>query len=146
AINDTEEIVVKPLGKQLKGLAAFAGATIMGDGRVALILDVLSLAQHARVVSDVRGRRTADPLADRLDAARAGDAQALLLFRVGQQQMAMRLSMVARLEEFPQSAIERAGDQDVVQYRGDIMPLVNLRGYFDASRTAETPAADAMRH
>ena len=41
AINDTEEIVVKPLGKQLKGIPSFAGATIMGDGRVALILDVL---------------------------------------------------------------------------------------------------------
>ena len=40
-INDTEEIVVKPLGKQLKGITTFAGATIMGDGQVALILDVL---------------------------------------------------------------------------------------------------------
>ena len=44
-INDTEEIVVKPLGKQLKGITCFAGATIMGDGKVALILDVLGLAQ-----------------------------------------------------------------------------------------------------
>ena len=42
-INDTQEIVVKPLSKQLKGLSVFAGATIMGDGRVALILDVLGL-------------------------------------------------------------------------------------------------------
>ena len=39
-INDTEEIVVKPLGKQLKGIRTFAGSAIMGDGRVALILDV----------------------------------------------------------------------------------------------------------
>ncbi len=55
-INDTEEIVVKPLGKQLKGVASFAGATIMGDGRVALILDVLGLAQRANVVTEVRDR------------------------------------------------------------------------------------------
>ena len=46
-INDTEEIVVKPLGKQLKGIPVFAGATIMGDGRVALILDVLGIARAA---------------------------------------------------------------------------------------------------
>ena len=46
-INDTEEIVVKPLGKQLKGVSVFAGATIMGDGQVALILDVLGIAQRA---------------------------------------------------------------------------------------------------
>ena len=48
AIHDTEEIVVKPLQKQLKGVAAFAGATIMGDGRVALILDVHSLVRRTR--------------------------------------------------------------------------------------------------
>ena len=56
-INDTEEIVVKPLGKQLKGIPTFAGATIMGDGQVALILDVLGLAQRANVVSEIRDRR-----------------------------------------------------------------------------------------
>ena len=54
-INDTEEIVVKPLGKQLKGTSLFAGATIMGDGHVCLILDVAGIAQHAGVVSCDRG-------------------------------------------------------------------------------------------
>ena len=52
-INDTEEIVVKPLSKQLKSVSCFAGATIMGDGQVALILDVLGLAQMTRVVSEL---------------------------------------------------------------------------------------------
>src|SRR5271165_3795881 len=50
-INDTEEIVVKPLRKQLKTVKVFAGSSIMGDGRVALILDVLGLAQRAGVLS-----------------------------------------------------------------------------------------------
>ena len=58
-INDTEEIVVKPLGKQLKTVSCFAGATIMGDGHVALILDVLGLAQMTRVVSDLREQNVA---------------------------------------------------------------------------------------
>jgi two-component system chemotaxis sensor kinase CheA len=49
-INDTEEIVVKPLRKQLKSVKTFAGSSIMGDGKVALILDVLGLAQRAGVV------------------------------------------------------------------------------------------------
>ena len=68
AINDTEEIVVKPLSKHLKGIPLFAGATIMGDGRVSLILDVLGLAQRAGVVSEARrqagrtgGRRWPEP-------------------------------------------------------------------------------------
>ena len=49
SINDTQEVVVKPLGKQLKGLTLYAGATIMGDGRVALILDVLGIGQRSGV-------------------------------------------------------------------------------------------------
>ena len=52
-INDTEEIVVKPLSKQLKTINTYAGATIMGDGEVALILDVLGLAQRANVVNEI---------------------------------------------------------------------------------------------
>ncbi|MGB2834008.1 MAG: chemotaxis protein CheA, partial [Candidatus Sulfotelmatobacter sp.] len=58
-INDTEEIVVKPLGKQLKGVNTFAGATIMGDGKVALILDALGLAQKANVISELQDRAMA---------------------------------------------------------------------------------------
>src|SRR5208282_975531 len=53
-INDTQEIVVKPLGKQLKGLTEYAGATIMGDGRVALILDVLGIGLRSGVLAESR--------------------------------------------------------------------------------------------
>ncbi len=124
-INDTEEIVVKPLGKQLKGISAFAGATIMGDGRVALILDVLGIAQKSAVVSEARVRGQAEAA----DATRmqGDDKQMLLLFRLGEgRRMAIPLSMVARLEEFPQSAIERAGRHQVVQYRDRLLPLLRL--------------------
>ena len=125
AINDTEEIVVKPLGKQLKGIACFAGATIMGDGRVALILDVVGLAQQAKVVSDTRDRAAAE------NAARApadGERpQTLLIFNVGaDRRMAIPLSLAARLEEFPAARIERAGAHEVVQYRGRILPLIRV--------------------
>lgn len=123
-INDTEEIVVKPLGKQLKGIACFAGATIMGDGRVALIIDVLGLAQHANVISEVRDRAHADK---NKAADRTEDRQALLLFDIGKDtRMAIPLSVVARLEEFPKDAVERSGGQEVVQYRGQILPLIDV--------------------
>jgi two-component system chemotaxis sensor kinase CheA len=68
-INDTEEIVVKPLGKQLKGLACFAGATIMGDGQVALILDVLGIAQMANVVAELRSRAVNERTAKNAESA-----------------------------------------------------------------------------
>src|SRR5579863_63750 len=126
-INDTEEIVVKPLGKQLKRINVYAGATIMGDGRVALILDVLGLAQRADVLGEVRDRAvTAD---DARPAASAETAltSAVLLFSYGQRgRMAVDLGLVARLEEFPSDAIEWAAGQEVVQYRGQIMPLVRV--------------------
>ncbi len=124
-INDTEEIVVKPLGKQLKGISAFAGATIMGDGRVALILDVLGIAQKSAVVSEARVRGQAE-VVDTLRAA-GDEKQMLLLFRLGEdRRMAIPLSMVARLEEFPRSAVERAGAHQVVQYRDRLLPLLRL--------------------
>ena len=123
AIHDTEEIVVKPLQKQIKGTSAFAGATIMGDGKVALILDVLGLAQKAKVVTGVRERG----MSEKAVATDAVAKETVLLFgtRTGDR-MAVPLSHVARLEEFPRSALERVGNRYVVQYRGQILPLLDV--------------------
>jgi two-component system chemotaxis sensor kinase CheA len=124
-IHDTEEIVVKPLGRMLKGISTFAGATIMGDGKVALILDVLGIAQRANVVSGVRDRALMDSAEESQE--RSGDLQTFLVCEVGKdRRVAMPLSLVARLEEFEASKVETTGEQDVVQYRGEIMPLVRL--------------------
>jgi two-component system chemotaxis sensor kinase CheA len=124
-INDTEEIVVKPLRKQLKTVKTFAGSSIMGDGKVALILDVLGLAQRASVVSEARERSVAEKSANSISAA--GEKQTFLLFAgLGDSRMAIPLSTLARLEEFPISQVEMSGSQWVTQYRGQILPLVRL--------------------
>jgi two-component system chemotaxis sensor kinase CheA len=124
-VTDTEEIVVKPLGRQLKGIPTFAGATIMGDGRLALILDVLGLAQRAKVVTEGR-ERGAVTTGENADSS-AVDTQALVVLRVGSDgRVALPLARVARLEEFPRHLVERGSGQDVVQYRGEIMPLVDV--------------------
>jgi two-component system, chemotaxis family, sensor kinase CheA len=128
-ISDTEEIVVKPLGEQLKGLAAFSGATIMGDGRLALILDVMGLAQKARVIAEHSEKTLA---VEHSAQVLEGDRQTLLIFGLeDDDRMAIPLSEVARLEEFKRSDVEQSGDQDVVQYRGEIMPLIYLNKYFN---------------
>jgi len=132
AIHDTEEIVVKPLQKQLKGVNVFAGATIMGDGRVALILDVLGIAQRANVVTGARVRALTEQNAQTSDAA-SNAKQSLLLFSIRDGgRMAIPLSIVARLEEFPFGSLERTGDQFVVQYRGEILPLVDVARQLNA--------------
>jgi two-component system, chemotaxis family, sensor kinase CheA len=132
-INDTQEIVVKPLGKQLKGLTLYAGATIMGDGRVALILDVLGIGQRSGVLTELLEQTRASGQQRTLPEI---VQQRLLLFRAGSfTRLALPLSLVARLEEFPRSAIERAGGGDVVQYRDRILPLVSLRRVLEPHAT-----------
>ena len=127
-VRDTEEIVVKPLGRELKSVTVFAGATIMGDGRVALILDVVGLAQHSRVLSRIRERApTGGKQAAAAEGASVEQKQALLLFGVGENTtMALPLELVSRLEEFPRERLERVSSRLVVQYRGEILPLVDL--------------------
>ena len=130
-INDTQEIVVKPLGKQFKGITCYAGATIMGDGRVAIILDVPGLAQRVHLVSDepqdvIAGDKTESQV------QQASLKTLLLCQGPNNRNLAIPLSGVARLEQFRRNAIERAGDQDVIQYRHQILPLIYLSTIFAA--------------
>ena len=71
-LHDTVEIVVKPLGRHLKGLHDYAGATILGDGRVAVILDVAGLAARARLSA---GKVDAAPATGRVATAAAQRAK-----------------------------------------------------------------------
>lgn len=142
AVRDTEEIVVKPLQKQLKSVSLFAGATIMGDGSVALVVDVLGLAQRA-------GLDLASGLDSMTDAApvtqnAASDAEQMLLFvsRAGGQ-MAVPLSRVDRLEEISTNQIEKLGDADVIQYRETILPLIDVSRELQKTQTS-SPGSKPM--
>jgi two-component system chemotaxis sensor kinase CheA len=122
-IHDTEEIVVKPLSQQLKSIRLYAGATVMGDGRVALILDVLGIAQLAGLIAE-RERKIVE---DTAQPDALGDQHACLLVQAGSsRRLAIPLAMVARLEEIVPRDIERADEQQVLQYRGQILPLIHV--------------------
>jgi two-component system, chemotaxis family, sensor kinase CheA len=140
-VNDTEEIVVKPLSPQLKGIPAFSGCTIMGDGQVALILDVLGLAQRAHVVSELQEQHGSGDSSVRTGDV-SGETETLLVLQVGDDgRTAIPLSMVDRLEEFKRSAVEHTAGRDVVQYRGTILPLVDIGatlGYLPSSMVSDT--------
>jgi two-component system, chemotaxis family, sensor kinase CheA len=124
-IRDTEEIVVKPLGRRLKGIKTFAGATIMGDGKVALILDVLGLAQRAGVISEQQDHALAE--VDPESQETTSKKQTFLVFAgPDDARMALPLGALARLEVFPASLVEKSGTQSVIQYRGHILPLIHL--------------------
>ena len=126
SICDSQEIVVKPMGHQLKPLDCYAGATIMGDGRIALILDISGIASRAGMVES----RQAAALTSGTDRASntMAASRLLLLFRAGEfHRLAVPLSRVARLEKIAAASVERASGRPVVQYRDHILPLLDLR-------------------
>jgi two-component system chemotaxis sensor kinase CheA len=122
-ISDSQEIVVKPLGQQLKGLNCYAGATIMGDGGIALILDIMGLGLRSGVVQPSGRQGRSSGRTD--ESAAIEDCLPLLLVRAGGlERLAIPLSRVARLERIPIERLERAAGRSVVQYRGRILPLI----------------------
>lgn len=129
-IEDTQDIVVKPLSKQLKTLSMFAGATILGDGTVALILETLGLARYA-------GVQQQSQIASTTPEVEANDRQ-LILIILGPQnsRMGIPLTQSTRLEMLPSAQIEQVGQQYLMQYRDRIVSLIDLQSVF----TGETCA------
>ena len=123
SVLETEDIVVKPMSSRLRQIPVFSGNTILGDGSVALILDPNGVAQASGTTEAPR------PVAD---AASEDDAQApqappesLLVFRAGSPQpKAVPLSLITRLEMIDAGRIEVSSGRPLLQYRGQLMPLV----------------------
>ncbi|HYA40327.1 MAG TPA: chemotaxis protein CheW [Syntrophobacteraceae bacterium] len=126
SFQNTEEIVVKPLGRHLKGLQEYAGATIMGDGKVALILDVSGLATRADL-RPLSGSARAMELMEEAEKERLQDTLSLLLFHNAPEEVfAMPLDSVLRIEKISAPQIETVGGRRTMQYRGASLPLVTL--------------------
>lgn len=119
-VDDTEEIVVKPVASPLRHLTLFSGNTILGDGAVIMILDPGGLARTVGLESSSR------KIVEKAAASKAVSRLPMLLFKAGGGTKAVPLDAVARLELIRRSDIEQASGSSVVQYRGALMPLVAL--------------------
>ncbi|WP_051148591.1 chemotaxis protein CheW [Desulfospira joergensenii] len=127
---ETEEVVVKSMGRHLGETSVYAGATIMGDGKVSLILDVLGLARTAGL------SRVSEAVQVLKSTGQAGEGDgagvSLLTFRNGQKDhFAVPLDLVRRIERIQFSNIEDIGDRKVVQYRGGSLQLFELSQILD---------------
>jgi two-component system, chemotaxis family, sensor kinase CheA len=123
AVFHTEEIVVKPMSSKLRHSPLFAGNTILGDGSVIMIIEPNGIAHSIGNVVIERDAAAAEPGADRRDDA-AG-IESMLVFRAGSPQpRAVLLSLVTRLEEIDVRKIESSNGRSLVQYRGQLMPLI----------------------
>ena len=122
-VERTEEIVVKALHPTLGVIPHLAGATVMGDGRVAIILDVLGITSDIGLT--VQELKQASELIQQPRVEQR--ANHMLIFRLASgRELAMPLSEIDRLEDIPQDSIEQTEQMQAVQYRGQIMPLLPL--------------------
>ncbi len=134
SISDSEEIVVKPLGQHLKHIRTFAGTTLMGDGRVALILDVMGITSSMSMAREEHLQK-----ASLVTEKGAGEErQFLLLCTVADDEFfALPLALVNRLDKISASSIELVGGKEVVQYRGHSMQVIRLENYLPISPLPE---------
>ncbi len=135
-LHDSEEIVVKPLGRHMRKCSCLAGATILGDGQAALILDPAGIAAFSKLRAPEEDSR--DTANGRATAAK-GDVQNLLLFRNDpSEQFAIPMHLVARLERVRSAQIDSVGGSKVLQYRGGSLPLLSLEELISARPMPES--------
>ncbi|MBK8249683.1 MAG: chemotaxis protein CheA [Gemmatimonadetes bacterium] len=121
-VYDTQEIVVKPMGRLVKHVTVYSGCTILGDGRVIMILDPAGIAATAMPSGQSERTREGETHAA---AAGAGERESVLLFDAGFAALqAVPLRQVARLEEFTSAQLEEADGRLLVQYRGALLPVI----------------------
>jgi len=123
---DPEEIVVKPLAAVLREIGYYAGATILGNGEMALILNPGAIAQHANVGF------TGEFEQSQADVRQAGQRDYLIVATEGRR-AALPLETVVRIERIPQSRIERAGSRPVLRFEGTLLPLDDAAGFLAGS-------------
>lgn len=132
-----EEIVVKALANRLKQIGMYSGATVLGDGGVALILDLQAIARKV-LTSDAADLARAYAQDTTESAA---TVEQMLVVGAGDRRVAIPLSAVTRLERIRADTIEQVGSREVLQYRGALLPLVRLDQLLGA---AGGPPADEL--
>jgi two-component system chemotaxis sensor kinase CheA len=133
-VSDTEEIVVKPLGRHFQGIASYSGATLLGQGEVALILDPAGLAA-GRLPPETETAR-----GQNVDH-HAPTAERVLLFRDGGiETFALHVANIGRIEKVPASRVERIGGHDYLrQANGPTLRLIRLTEHLPVAPGAPLP-------
>ncbi len=130
ALHDSEEIVVKPLGRHMKSCECLAGATILGDGSVALILDVAGIASHMQLAAP---ERTEEDARQSEQQQFDDERQSVLLFTYDPtERFGVPMELISRIERIRRQQIDSVGGQEVLQYRGASLPILSLENLIQA--------------
>ena len=137
-LHDSEEIVVKPLGRHLKSCRCLAGATVLGDGRVALILDIAGIAAYSQLAKANGGTND-------VEAASSADEQethpALLFTNDPNEYFAIPMAVIKRIERVRSNQVEEIGGKEFLAYKQTSLPLISLERHL---RVKPRPAADRL--
>ena len=122
-----QDIVIKPLGELLRDMSNFAGATIMGNGEVALILDIDGIARKSGLVE----RLQANPIRqEELYVPVVEEMISVLLFEIpGLNKIALPLDSIDHIIKLDPSQIQQNGNREVVYFNEQLMDLVRLDHY-----------------
>jgi two-component system chemotaxis sensor kinase CheA len=131
---DPEEIVVKPLSAVLKQIGCYSGATVLGNGNLALILDPGALANKA---GEVQSSEEEQKQVQTVDEFAENIAAEFLLVEAGGRQAAIPLSDVLRIERLPRKRIEYLGHRPVLNFNGNILPVEDQAGLLDQIQDPE---------
>ncbi len=125
---DTEEIVVKPLARHIERCRCFAGATIMGDGRVAMILDTSGIADFANLrFGEIAAEELQRREKERHHQAIASRLQSIIVFNNAWEEFfALPLAKIARLEKIAPSDVECVGGREFITQGETALPLLRL--------------------
>ncbi|MCJ8346492.1 chemotaxis protein CheW [bacterium] len=133
-IMGSEEIVVKPMHPSVNNLAIYSGATVMGDGKVALILDVQAIGKHANVSMESKEDLEKSTVSNLHDSTN----MTVLRFRSGENEyFATELSSIRRIEKVDVSLIEKIGNKEFINFSGVLTLVARLDDYLNVSEVKE---------
>jgi len=135
-----EEIVVKPLGEHLRPIREFGGATILGDGSVALILDVngIGAGLKLRRIEQLADDETSEGPST-LSSSSSNQEKVLLFSGHDEELFALPLPVLARIERVSASEVREIGGRLVWERTDCIMPLIRPQDVIRAREIAPAP-------
>ncbi len=126
-IFNSEEIVVKPLGKWFKNIPIYSGATIMGDGKLALILDVVGLSKYIGLsIEEVEKSQDIQTVKRKTSGE---ETYFILIFDVGEERLALPIALISRLDKIKAEDLQFVGGKEVIIYNDEVIPIIRLENY-----------------
>ncbi|HSQ40907.1 MAG TPA: chemotaxis protein CheA, partial [Fibrobacteraceae bacterium] len=133
----TEEIVVKPMHRAVKDLDIYSGATLLGDGSVAMILDVLGIARHAALRADESSQGKTNGIATQVEIRQENRRQLILFRNAQQEQLAVPMEMIKRIEHVEMEKVERIGEREYIVVDQQSTRMIRLSKYLNIQQVED---------